>query len=164
MEGRNILHIDGNKATIHLDVFKTRWRTNKQGKRIEVLPRYVKELDENLTSHLKDYIKKCAVTDMSKVKDGKEHYLFFLDTNEDSSIGYDDNGFSKLVSSYIKIVFNTTGVVPNLRLRRVLNEPMVKLGTYICVATAAAADICSTISLKISQHETYPVMSAAVLP
>jgi hypothetical protein len=30
---------------------------------------------------------------------------------------------------------------PNLRLRRVLNEPMGKFGTYICVVTLAAADL-----------------------
>jgi hypothetical protein len=112
MVGRNILHIDGDKATIHIDVFKTRVRTNKKGEKQEFLPRYVKELNPRLTSLLKDYIKKWNITDMSKVKDKAEHYLFHKETGKTTD-SYDENGFSKYITSCMKQIFKKTGLSVN---------------------------------------------------
>jgi hypothetical protein len=50
MVNKNILHINGDVATIYIDAFKTRWKTDKKGSRKEVLPRYIKTLHPKLTS------------------------------------------------------------------------------------------------------------------
>jgi hypothetical protein len=46
---------------------------------------------------------------MSKVKDNKQHYLFYKETGESTDC-YDENGFSKYISSCLKQIFNKTGL------------------------------------------------------
>lgn len=71
-EGKNFLHIEKNKVTAYIDRFKIRTMT-RNNKKKEVLPTYIKELNPVLASHIKDYIKKCGIRDMSKrTKDEKK--------------------------------------------------------------------------------------------
>jgi hypothetical protein len=117
---KNIVHIQGDKAKLYIDAFKTRWKTAKNGDKKEVLPRYVKELSPKMKELLKDYIKKWNITDMSKVKDGKQHYVFFKETGA-STDKYDENGFSKYITSCMKQMFRNTGLSVNT-LRHVFQD------------------------------------------
>jgi hypothetical protein len=114
-EGKNILLLGKENATIYIDKFKTRWRVNK-GSKVpkEVMPRFVKELPPRLTSLFRDYIKKSSVTDMSKLKKGdkSQHYVFYKESGKTTD-GYDAHAFSKLVSTSMKSVFKKTGLSVN---------------------------------------------------
>lgn len=110
-DGRNILYIDDGKFYFSIDKFKTRTRVagaSKQAK--EVLPRYIKEVNPRLADLFKKYLKLFNIKDMSKLtteekRQSKEYYIFFQEgkTQED---GYDDNSFSKFLSTCFKAVFN----------------------------------------------------------
>jgi hypothetical protein len=114
-EGKNILLLGKDKATIYIDKFKNRWKVYK-GKEVpkEVMPRYVKELPPRLTSLFRDYIKKSSVTDMSKLKKGdkSQHYVFYKESGKTTD-GYDPHAFSKVVSTSMKSVFKKTGLSVN---------------------------------------------------
>jgi hypothetical protein len=90
----------------------------RSDKKTEVLPRYVKEINPRLKSMLMDYIKKWNVKDMSKLttaekRQNKQYYVFYKETGtvEDR---YEDNTFSKYLSSAFKRVFGgKTGLSVN---------------------------------------------------
>lgn len=126
-EGKNILLLGKDKATIYIDKFKTRWRVNKGSKEPrEVMPRFVKELPPRLTSLFRDYIKKSSVTDMSKLKKGDktQHYIFYKE-NGKTTDGYDAHSFSKLVATSLKSVFKKTGLSVNT-IRHVFEDFIVR--------------------------------------
>jgi hypothetical protein len=82
-KGKNIVHIEKDQATIHIDRFKTRTKTTNN-KTKELLPTYIKVLNPKLTSLLKDYIKKMNIRDMSKLtrdekRQNTEFYIFHLE-------------------------------------------------------------------------------------
>jgi hypothetical protein len=89
-EGRNILYKDKDKLYFSIDVFKTRWRTHGAStQRKEVLPRYIKEVNDKLSSLLKDYIKKMKTKDMSKLtpqekRSKVEYYIFHLENGNET--------------------------------------------------------------------------------
>ena len=110
-EGRNILYIDDGNMYFSIDKFKTRFRVSGASKQAkELLPRYVKNVNSKLADLFKKYIKLFEIKDMSKLtnqekRQGKEYYMFY---QEGKSVedGYDDNTFSKLISTCFKVVFN----------------------------------------------------------
>ena len=97
-KGRNILHIQNGKATIYLDVFKTRHRV-KNNKEKDLMPAYIKELPAKLTELLIDYIKKAGIKDNSKrtrqeVKDNVQFYVFHVE-KENQTVKYQKSGISR---------------------------------------------------------------------
>jgi uncharacterized membrane-anchored protein YhcB (DUF1043 family) len=109
MKGKNILHVEKGKATIYLDVFKTRWRVKNQMKK-ELLPRYIKELPPRLTELLIDYIKKAGIKDNSKrtkqeIKDDVKWYVFHVES-KDQTVKYQKIGFSTTISAAMNKVYD----------------------------------------------------------
>lgn len=125
-EGKNILLLGKDKATIYIDKFKTRWITSKNGTKKEVLPTFVKELPSKLTSLFKDYIVKYSVTDMSKLKktDKNQHFVFYKE-NGKTTDGYDSHSFSKLVATTLKAIFKKGGLSVNT-IRHVFQDFIIK--------------------------------------
>ena len=111
---KNILYLDGKKMYISIDKFKTRFRTTtKSNKKKEVLPRFEKEINDNLASLFKDYIQKDNIGDMAKLsasdkRQGVAYYIFAKDDAHKEM--YEDNSFSKLMTSFFKVVYKR----PNL--------------------------------------------------
>lgn len=112
LNNRNIVYADGDKLYFSIDKFKTRYRVSGSSRdKKELLPRYEKEVSPRLADLLKDYIKKWNVKDMSKItsderRNKKEFYVFYKETGEPSGEGYDDNSFSKYLTTAFKNVFN----------------------------------------------------------
>ena len=119
MEGKNILLVERikedskykNQYTIHIDDFKTRYRTVK-GKRKEVLPRFEKVLNSRLASLLDDYITRWEVVDNIKSKGKEHHYVFYKETGKTTE-PYDSNGFSKYITSCLKQIYKKSGLSVN---------------------------------------------------
>jgi hypothetical protein len=117
-ETKNILHVERDKMTMYINVFKTRWTTRGGAKkRTEQMPEYVKEVQPALASLFKDYIKKAQIKDMSKrtpaqVRDKEQYYIFAEtrtqladDKAEDNAVKKIDNAFSKTAVLAFKAVF-----------------------------------------------------------
>lgn len=95
-EGKNILIMDKDKATIYLDKFKTRWVVRGTSKEKKVLmPRYEKELNPRLVSLLKDYIKRFEIKD--------KQYVFFPEGGSKNE-PYADKSFGTAVKSALQQV------------------------------------------------------------
>jgi hypothetical protein len=102
MKGKNILLIEKDSMTLHIDKFKTRWRANKSGgSKKELMPRYVKEVDKQLAELFRDYIKKFDIKDMSKrtpqEKRGEKQFYIFNKEGEEGQ-GYTADSFGGYVS------------------------------------------------------------------
>ena len=115
-KGRNILHIQNGKATIYLDVFKTRHRV-KNNKEKDLMPAYIKELPAKLTELLIDYIKKAGIKDNSKrtrqeVKDNVQFYVFHVE-KENQTVKYQKSGFSRAISAAMKEVYDKKDLSTN---------------------------------------------------
>lgn len=117
-ETKNILHIEKDKMTFYINVFKTRWTTRGGAKkRTELMPEYIKEVKPQLASLFKDYIKKADIKDMSKrtpaeVRSKEQFYIFaeprteLADAKkEDADVKKIDNAFSKTAVLAFKAVF-----------------------------------------------------------
>jgi transcription termination factor NusB len=110
-EDTNVLYADGDKLSVSIDKFKTRWRVSGgSNERKELMPRYVKEVNSRLASILKDYIKKWQVKDMSKLTPAEKRakanfYVFYKETGTPADV-YDEGSFSKVISNCFKQVFN----------------------------------------------------------
>lgn len=115
---RNIIYKDVDKLVFSIDKFKTRFLVKGNAEEPkEVLPTFVKELDNRLASLFKDYIKKAEVKDMSKLsalekRQGVNYYVFVKEGGNPTD-GYDDNTFSKVLSSAFKKVFKRDGLNVN---------------------------------------------------
>jgi hypothetical protein len=117
-ETKNILHVEKDKMTLYVNVFKTRWTTRGGAKkRMELLGEYVKEVKPQLASLFKDYIKKADIKDMSKrtpaeVREKQQYYIFAEPRTqledakkEDEAVKKIDNAFSKAAVLAFKAVF-----------------------------------------------------------
>lgn len=107
-EGKNILVIDKNNATLYIDKFKTRFRVTNEKKK-ELLPQYVKDVNSRLASLLRMYIKNFDIKDMSKLtpqekRQKKEYYMFHKETATQDQL-YSKGGFSDHVTACMKAVF-----------------------------------------------------------
>ena len=115
-KGKNILHIEGETATIYLDKFKTRWRT-VNNKTKEVLKTYVKTLNPRMSSVLRDYIQKCGIKDNSRrtaaeKRLGTTFYVF--PKVEDVSLPYAKaNSLGDYLSEALKKIFGKAGLSAN---------------------------------------------------
>lgn len=111
LKDKNIIYGEGDKLFFSIDVFKTRYRVaGGASQKKELLPRYVKEVNPRLSSLIRDYIKKWNVKDMSKLtgeekRQKKQYYVFYKETGTHQD-AYDENSFSKYISSCMKKVFN----------------------------------------------------------
>ena len=107
-EGKNILVINKESATLYLDKFKTRFRVKNEKKK-ELLPRYIKEVNSRLASLLRDYIKKFNIKDMSKLtaqekRANKQYYIFHKETGTQEEL-YSKGGFGDHVTACMKAVY-----------------------------------------------------------
>jgi hypothetical protein len=119
MNDKNIIYAEGDKLFFSIDKFKTRYRVSgSASQKKELLPRYVKEVNGQLSSLLRDYMKKWEVKDMSKLttdekRQKKQYYVFYKETGTYSD-AYDENSFSKYISSCMRRVFNNrAGITVN---------------------------------------------------
>lgn len=110
-EGKNILLVERDSMTLHIDKFKTRYKANKDGsKKKELLPRYVKTVNTALESLLRDYIKKFGIKDMTKrtadeKRQGKQYFVFNKEPENEE--GYSADSFGGYLSkSAFPTVFN----------------------------------------------------------
>jgi hypothetical protein len=115
-KGKNIVHIEKDRATIYIDRFKTRTRT-KNNTTKELLPTYIKVLNPKLTSLLKDYIKKMSIRDMSKLtrdekRQNKEFYIFHLEEKPDQTYK-DAGGLGDVITTAMFKVFGKRKVSAN---------------------------------------------------
>lgn len=99
-EDSNIIVINGDNATFHIDDFKIRHVT-KKGKKKEVLPTYVKEVNSTLLDLIKKHIKYNQIPDMTKSEE--DHFIFFKENG--STDGIDPSYMSKLVKVAGKYIF-----------------------------------------------------------
>lgn len=109
MKDRNILYADDGKLYLSIDKFKTRYRVAGAAKEKKVLlPRYEKEVNVRLADLFKNFIKKAKVKDMSRRDEGddKDYYIFVKEGDTDQDEPYDENSFSKVLTSAFKYVFN----------------------------------------------------------
>jgi hypothetical protein len=98
-EGKNILYVEKDKSTLYLDVFKTRFIT-RRGKTKELLPRFVKVIDDKLHSYMKDYIKKF------QLKQGD--YVFHQDKADTNTQYTSTSSFGDGLTSASKLIFKTS--------------------------------------------------------
>lgn len=111
---RNILwlkKVDGEwKGRFYIDKFKIR-RMVRNNKTKEILPRYIKDIDNRLADLFATYIHHFKINDMSKLsaqekRNKKEYYLFFPD-GRDPSVPYPNaGGYGKVVVAGMRKVFN----------------------------------------------------------
>lgn len=105
------------KGTFYIDKFKIRTMVRKNTTK-EVLPRYIKDINDRLAELLQRYITYFQIKDMSKLtaeekRRGKNYYLFY--PNDDQSVPYSKaGGFGKVVGNAMKKIFkNRKGLSVN---------------------------------------------------
>lgn len=99
-QDNNIIVINGDNATFYIDDFKIR-HTTKKGKKKEVLPTYIKEVNATLLDLIKKHIKFNQIPDMTKEKE--DHFIFFKENG--TKDGIDPGYMSKLVKTAGKYIF-----------------------------------------------------------
>lgn len=107
------------KMTLYIDDFKNRYITRK-GTRKEVLPRFVKELDTQLTKYLEDYIKKSNIRDNSRItpeerRENKEFYVFPRQDNDSGDKYSETSGYGSSLTSACKRIFNKKLIANDFR-------------------------------------------------
>lgn len=124
-ENRNIIYKDGDNLMLSIDVFKTRWKVSGQAtEKKELLPRYIKQVNNRLSSLFLDYIKKAEVKDMAKLttaerRQNKQYYVFHLEGEPEQ--GYSESSFSKVISNAFKKVFNNRKGLSVNSMRHIFN-------------------------------------------
>jgi hypothetical protein len=128
MNGKNILLLTKDKATLYIDDFKNRYITRKNVKK-EIMGRYIKDLNPRLAELFRDYIKKANIRDMSKrttseKRAHKQFYIFHLETGTQDQL-YTDNGISAIVATAMKEVYKRNGLQIN-SFRHAFNDYLVE--------------------------------------
>lgn len=109
LNNKNILFLDDDgKMCMSIDKYKTRWRVAKSNEKYEVLPRFETQLDPTLADLFMNYFSKAKIRDMSKLTTEEQErmlnfYVFHKDNKPNEP--YDDNAFSKVLTSAFKQVF-----------------------------------------------------------
>ena len=102
----NYIVVKQNEIVMHLDVFKTRWRTWRK-KKTEILPRYTVTFPDELTKWTKEYIKK------ANIRDGD--YLFTKDKGVNKGQHYDSPPFSTFLNDCATAVLGLSIGVDDFR-------------------------------------------------
>jgi hypothetical protein len=134
MKDKNIVVLTDDKATFYIDNFKTRYITRyKKKAREELLETYVKEVNGQLASLLRDYIERFKVVDMTHASDDKQHFIFTSNTIDDGlsekdlakTISKMDDAFGKRVSYALRTVYKLNKLTVN-SMRHAFNDWIAK--------------------------------------